>query len=50
MKNRIQSKIAEIEQFWGELEEIIPDDLDTYLTDFQAKAVVSATLRKLLKP
>ncbi|MEK6900867.1 MAG: DUF86 domain-containing protein [Nanoarchaeota archaeon] len=49
MTERIQDKIAEIETFWKELEEIIPDHLDQYFSNFLAKAACERYFEKIIE-
>ena len=49
MNSRINDKIIEIQKFLEELESILPNSLDEYLTDFKIKAVCERYFEKIIE-
>lgn len=48
MKERINDKIMQIERFLGELEPIMPGDLEEYEKDLKAKAACERYFEKII--
>jgi len=49
MNERINDKIKEIENFLNELEELIPQNLNDYLHDFEKKAACERYFEKIIE-
>lgn len=49
MKNRINDKILEIEQFLEELESSLPENFEQYKTDFKLRAIGERYFEKIIE-